>query len=512
MPPADRGPLLLGIDLGAGSLKATLIRADGSVAGEASHVVPTLTPHPGWSEQNPADWWAALVRAVPEAIAAAGGDAKQIAGIALSAGAHSQVLEDADGKVIRPAIMWNDQRSRIEVQELRDRADRRILDLGYNRCSTTWTLPQLLWVKKNEPAAAARTARVYLAKDWLRARLTGTFETDTIDALGTLMLDARTAGWSAELCKMIEWPLDTLPPIVKPTAIVGKVTREAAAATGLASGCPVICGTSDTAAETYGAGMVETGLGVVKLATAATMSVLSAKAVPNGELINYYHVVPDHWYLIAGTNSCASAHRWLRDQFFMPADGTADGAAVFAEMDRMAASCAPGAEGLVFHPYLNGERTPYWDPLLRADFIGMTMRHRREHFVRALYEGIAFSLRDCFEVFKANGQGFKLARITGGGARSATWRQIVSDVLGIPIELPAVADASFGAALIAGVGAGIYPDEVTAVRKTLSVTARHEPDAKRATFYDSAFGIYKDAQAKLAGVNHALHALATGVG
>lgn len=510
MPAAERSPLLLGIDLGAGSLKATLIHIDGSVAGEASHVVPTLAPHPGWSEQNPSDWWAALVRAVPSAIAASGGDANRIVGIALSAGAHSQVLEDADGEVIRPAIMWNDQRSRAEVQELRDRADRRILDVGYNRCSTTWTLPQLLWVRKNEPQAAARTARVYLAKDWLRARLTGTFETDTIDALGTLMLDAPSAKWSEELCKLIDWPLDTLPPVVQPTAIVGKVTREAAAATGLAAGCPVICGTSDTAAETYGAGMVETGLGVIKLATAATMSVLSAKAVPNGELINYYHVVPGHWYLIAGTNSCASAHRWLRDQFFMPVSGGTDGSAVFSEMDRMAASCPPGAEGLMFHPYLNGERSPYWDPLLRADFIGMTMRHRREHFVRALYEGIAFSLRDCFEVFKANGQGFSVGRITGGGARSATWRQIVSDVLGIPIELPAVADASFGAALIAGVGAGIYPDEVSAVRKTLSVTARHEPDARRTAFYERAFGIYKDAQARLAPVNHALHALATG--
>ena len=500
--------LLLGIDLGAGSLKATLIALDGTIVGDAGHAVQTLSPQPGFSEQDPAEWWRALVAAVPAALAAARADPARIAAISFSAGAHSQVIEDADGRVVRPAIMWNDQRSRLEVEELRRAHDDRILAVGYNRCSTTWTLPQLLWVRRNEPDLARRARRVYLAKDWLRCRLTGGWETDAIDALGTLMIDARTVAWSAELCGMIGWPLDSLPPIVRPTDVVGRVTADAARATGLAAGTPVVCGTSDTAAETYGAGMTRPGLGVLKLATAATVSVLTPRAVPSRDLINYFHVVPDHWYLIVGTNSCASAHRWLRDQFYLPISGAADGGQVFAEMDRMAAATPPGADGLIFHPYLNGERSPYWDPLLRADFIGMTLRHTRAHFVRALYEGIAYSLRDCFEVFRAKGAGFDLARIIGGGARSATWRQIVADALGIPIELPSAADASFGAALLAGVGVGLYPDVVSAVSRTVGVVARHEPDPARALFYDRGFAIYKDAQARLASINHDLHALA----
>ncbi|WP_410825798.1 FGGY family carbohydrate kinase, partial [Methylobacterium sp. sgz302003] len=226
-------PLLLGIDLGAGSLKASLIAPDGTLAGEASHPVATAAPKPGWSEQDPHEWWRAAVEAVPRALAAAGGDASRVAALSFSAGAHTQVLEDADGRVIRPAILWNDQRARAETARLRERADRRILEIGYNRANPTWTLPQMLWLRENEPEAFARVRRIYLAKDWLRGRFTGTFETDTIDALGTLMLDARTVQWSEELCGLIGWPMETLPPIVQPRARVGGVTAAAARATGL---------------------------------------------------------------------------------------------------------------------------------------------------------------------------------------------------------------------------------------------------------------------------------------
>eukprot|EP01031_Cornospumella_fuschlensis_P013220 gene13220-16165_t len=207
------------------------------------------------------------------------------------------------------------------------------------------------------------------------------------------MADTRTGTWSEELCAMIGWRLDTLPPIVAPKAVVGRVTAEAARATGLPEGTPVVCGTSDTAVETYGAGMIGEGLGVIKLATAATVSVLSRHPRPDFKIINYPHVMPDHWYVIAATNSCASAHKWLRDTFFRRAGE--DGGRVFTEMDRLAGAVAPGSEGLFFHPYLNGERSPHWDPLLRADYVGVGFNHGPGHFVRALYEGISYSLRDC---------------------------------------------------------------------------------------------------------------------
>lgn len=495
-------PLLVGIDLGAGSLKVSAIRADGSLVAEASEAVPTSSPHPGWSEQDPHDWWAAVCKALPCMLALAQRPATDIAAIAFSAGAHTQVLTDADGKVIRPAILWNDQRSQAEVQALRQKADARILDIGANRANATWTLPQMLWLRNNEPQAHARVKRLYVAKDWLRAQFTGTWETDTIDALGTLMLDARSGGWSDELCGMIGWPVETLPQIVTPTTVAGQVTAAAARATGLAEGTPVVCGTSDTAAETYGAGMVREGLGVVKLATAATVSVLSPKAQPDFELINYYHVVPDHWYIITATNSCASAHKWLRDTFFRR-EGD-DGRAVFDAMDQMAAKVAPGAEGLFFHPYLNGERSPHWDPLLRADFVGAGFNHGPGHFVRALYEGVAYSLRDCRDVLRAKGLHFDTARLTGGGSTSALWRQIVADVLNVEVELPAVADASFGAALLAGVGVGVYANE-RAAAEVVRIVSRARPDPARAAVYDRGFPIYRDIQAALAPLNHRIH-------
>ncbi|MCZ0736636.1 xylulokinase [Phreatobacter sp. AB_2022a] len=498
---AEHEPILIGIDLGAGSLKVSAIRADGSLVAEASAPVATAAPEPGWSEQDPHDWWRAVIAAVP-VVAEAAGRAGRIAAISFSAGAHTQVLEDAAGRVIRPAILWNDQRSRAETQELRDRADRRILDIGANRANPTWTLPQMLWVRRHEPEAFARVARLYLAKDWLRSRFTGTFETDTIDALGTLMMDAHAGTWSEELCGMIGWPMASLPPIVAPGAVVGPVTAEAARQTGIPEGTPVVCGTSDTAAETFGAGMVRQGLGVVKLATAATVNVLSPTARPDFALINYFHVVPEHWYVIAATNSCASAHKWLRDTFFKrPGE---EGGPVFDHMDRLAAAVAPGAEGLFFHPYLNGERSPHWDPLLRADFVGAGFNHGPGHFVRALYEGVAYSLRDCLEVLRERDLGFTTARLTGGGARSAVWRQIVADVLGVTVELPAVADASFGAALVAGLGAGVFAD-TDAAAHAVKIIATHEPEPARAAVYDRGFPIYRDIQRALAPINHRIH-------
>lgn len=500
-------PLLVGIDLGAGSLKISIITAKGVLVSEASAPVPTSAPQPGWSEQNPQDWWRAACAAMRRALELSGHVASDVAAISFSAGAHTQVLEDAGGEVIRPAILWNDQRSRAQTQALRDKADARILEIGANRANPTWTLPQMLWLREQEPQAFARVKRLYVAKDWLRAQFTGTWETDTIDGLGTLMLDANTAKWSEELCGLIGWPMATLPPIVKPSTVVGKVTAAAAKATGLAKGTPVVCGTSDTAAETFGAGMVREGIGVVKLATAATVNVLSKEARPDNALINYYHVLPDHWYVIAATNSCASAHKWLRDTFFCR-EGD-DGSAVFDAMDAQAVAVRPGSEGLFFHPYLNGERSPHWDPLLRADFVGAGFNHGAGHFTRALYEGVAYSLKDCLEVLKGKGLGFTTARLTGGGARSALWRQIVADVLDINVELPAVADASYGAALLAGVGIGIFKDEQAAA-DVVTIVSRSAPHPDRAALYARGFPIYRDIQAALAPINHRIHDFVAG--
>jgi len=510
MPTTSTPRCLLGIDLGAGSLKSMVVADDGRVLGSAAADITTHSPQPGWSEQDPQDWWRALCTTVPRALAEAGIAADAIAAVSFSAGAHTPVLEDAQGRVLRPAILWSDQRSGDESRELRDTLGDRILQIAGNLPSPTWTLPQLKWLSRHEPAIAPATGRLYVAQGWLRSRLTGSWEMDRTDAVGTLLWDVAADRWSEELCALAGWDPRTLPPIVEPTAVVGTVTAAAAAQCGLKAGTPVVCGTSDTSIETFGAGSIRTGDGTVKLATAATVSVVAERPNVHRTLINYPLVVPGLWYTITGTNSCASAHRWLRDRFFLPpgADAAA-GSAAFNEMDRLAAAVPAGAEGLLFHPYLQGERAPYWDPLLRADFVGLTFRHERGHFVRALYEGIAFSLRDVLEQFRALQLAPASARLIGGGARSATWRQVIADVLELPIQLPAVTDASFGAALVAGVGVGVFADAQAAVAACVRHTATVEPQRGTKPLYDELFGLYRQAQAGLQGVNHALARMPT---
>lgn len=497
---------VLGIDIGAGSLKTMVVDAKGCERGSASRDFATRTPHPGWSEQNPEDWWQALCDTVPRALADAGLSAASVRCVSFSAGAHTPVLTDADHGLLRPAIMWNDQRSGAEARELQAGHGARILDLALNRATPTWTMPQLMWLTRHEPELVARVRRVYVAKDWLRMRLTGDWHTDTTDAVGTLLWDHAGQRWSGELCAMIGWDPATLPPVVQPTTVVGAVTEAASRACGLPAGTKVICGTSDTSAESYGAGSDRPGAGVVKLATAGTVSIVGEQPRVHPTLINYPFAIPGLWYTISGTNGCASAHRWLRDRFFMREGDS--GTAVFAQMDALATAVPLGAEGLLFHPYLQGERAPYWDPLLRADFVGMTARHERGHFVRALYEGIAFSLRDVLGEFRAQGLDMSEARIVGGGSRSALWRQIVADVLGVRIVLPAVTDASFGAALLAGVATGFFADERAAARHGQASRSVHEPDAAAARRYTDLFGLYKETQARLVDINHRLHAFA----
>jgi xylulokinase len=493
---------LVGIDIGAGSLKTMIISSDGEVCGSASCEITTESPHAGWSEQDPHDWWEALCQTVPRAIALAGIDNRQIAAIGFSAGAHTPVLVDRTGKVLRPAILWSDSRSAEEANELQANFGDEILAIALNRPAPTWTQPQLLWLARHEPQVLSETSRLYVAKDWLRGRLTGTWETDQTEAAGTLLFDGRANEWSERLCRMVGFDISKLPPVVNPTSVVGTVTRRAAEETGLAEGTRIVCGSSDTSVEAYGTGATHPGRGTVKLATAAAISVVGESPRVDATLINYPFVVPGLWYTLGATNSCASAHRWLGNCFYQGPGDNPD--AVFARMDAMAGEVAPGAAGLLFHPYLQGERSPHWDPLLRADFVGMTFAHDRRHFVRALYEGIAFSLRDVLEQLRAKKLELNEATIIGGGSKSALWRQIVADVLGLAISMPKVTDASYGAALIAGVGAGVFPNEVEAASRAVAITSRHEPNTGNAALYEEMYDIYRETASALTSVNHRL--------
>jgi xylulokinase len=490
-------PYLLGIDLGAGSLKATIITRIGQVIAEASHPITTHVPHFGWSEQDPAEWVTALGVAVRQTLD--GIDAADIAAIGISAGAHIPVLTDAQNQVIRPAIMWNDQRSAAQAAALHAKAGARIIAASLNRANPTWTLAMLAWLQAHEPDAVARCERLYLAKDYLRFCLTGSWESDFSDVIGALMGDDATKSWSSELCGLIGWDMARLPPVRRPTDVVGQVTAAAAAMTGLQPGTPVVCGSNDTTVEFFGIGANRPGIGAVKLATAGVLFLASQGPSVHPPISCYPHIIDGLYYTATGTNSCASAHRWLRDQMF------AEGG--FAEMDLVAGTIPPGADGLLFHPYLQGERAPYWDPLLRADFIGLTISHTRAHFARALYEGIAFSIRDLLTAARDLGLTFGTIRLMGGGARSPLWRQIIADVTGLTVERTQSGDASFGAALVAGVGVGVFASPEDAIDKCVRLLDRTLPDSNHHEFYSKIFEIYKQAQAALAPLNHRLHAL-----
>ena len=491
--------LMMGIDLGAGGVKVSIIDVDGVTVGLGSSPINTYTPQPGWAEQEPEEWWGATCAAIHEAMAGALLDPGAIAAIGMSGGAHIGVLADESGAPLRRAILWSDSRSVDEAAELRDKADARILELSLNRVNPTWLLPQLLWLTRHESGIVAATRRLFLAKDWLRFKLTAAWHTDYSDVVGALLADSSAHGWSQELCQLIGWSPETLPPIVDPRAVVGGITAAAAAECGLRAGTSVVCGSNDTTVELFGAGAIQPGDGAVKLATAGVLYQVTKGALIRPPVSCYPHIVDGLYYTATGINACASAHRWVRDQFF-----AADG---FDGMDQLASGVRPGSEGLLFHPYLQGERAPYWDTKLRADFLGLTIHHGRSHFARALYEGIAFAIRDAMTAAELLGLRYDALRIIGGGARSATWRQIIADVLGKQILVPSNGDASFGAAALAGIGVGIFADAADAVERCCRLIWTHEPSAETHDQYSEFFAVYRDAQRQLVGINHRLHDL-----
>ncbi len=505
--PIPDQPLLLGIDLGTSGCNVTVIDAQGHIAGEGFGEYPTHRPHPGWAEEDPEDWCRVLRSILAELRERL--DFDRIAAIALDASTHNAVLLDRDMQVVRPTIMWTDQRAVAEAAELNREHGDIIFSTGYQMAAPTWTLPQMLWLQRHEPEALQRTTRMMFVKDYVRWRLTGEWCTDTIDAQGTLFFDMANTRWSEELCALAGIPLSILPPLVKPTDVVGEVTARGAAEFGLPRGIPVVAGTSDSAVEDYAAGAIEPGSCILKLATAGNVNVMIDRAVPHPKTLTYSHVVPGLWYTVVATNTAALAQRWFRDHFGAAevAECAASGRKVYALMDDEAATVPPGAEGLFFHPYLQGERAPYWDADLRASFVGATMRHTRAHFVRALLEGVVFSLRDCFRTIEEMGLPVHEFRLIGGGAKSALWTQIVADVFGHDVVVPLGCDASFGSALLAGVGVGIFPDEGSAVRQCLREKAPCAPQPAASDRYQRLLPLYYQIHDALAPVYHQLRNL-----
>ena len=486
------GELLLGIDAGTSGCNITVIDLQGCVIDEAFGEYQTFRPHPGWSEQEPEDWYEVACRLLREMFARGKCRAEQIAALSLDGSTHNAVLADAEFRPLRRAIMWTDQRSVAQAARLEEEAGQLIFETTYQKPSPTWTLPQILWVKEHEPEVLERVAHVLFTKDYVRYRLTGTWETDHIEAQGSLFYDMQRRNWSEPLCSLAGLSVESLPPLVKPTDVVGSVTRAAAEATGLKEGTPVVAGCSDSAVEGYAAGAVEPGHMILKLATAGNVNVMTAEPHPHPKTLTYSHVIPGMWYTVVATNTAASAERWFRDLFCSEeiAQAKEQGTSAYALMHEKAARIPPGSDGLFFHPYLLGERAPYWDANLRGSFVGATMRHGKAHFLRALLEGVAYSLRDCFRTIVDLGLPVSEIRLIGGGAKSTLWSQIISDIFDRPVIRPAGCDASFGAALLAGVGVGLFGNEAEAVRACTQVRDVLQPNPEAARVYADLFPMF----------------------
>ena len=482
--------LLLGIDYGTGGCKVTVLDETGRFVGEASTEFTTYHEHPGWSEQEPADWWTALCESLKK-LSEKGVDLKCVAALALDGSTHNAVLLDAAMKPVRRTIMWTDQRATAECEALKAGSGEKVFSTCFQNPAPTWTLPQMMWLKTNEPEVLKKTEHVLFVKDYVRYLLTGKAATDYIEAQGTLFFDMRKMAWDPELVELSGLRMSAMPEIIKPTDVVGTVSKDAAAATGLPESCAVVCGSSDSAVEDYGAGAVEPGDLILKLATAGNVNSMTAAPHPHPKTLTYSHIVPDMWYSVSATNAAALCMRWLRDSFYATCNPQPATRNLYQVMDEEAQSSPIGANGVFFHPYLQGERCPYWDSNLRASFTGVSISSTRGDFCRALMEGVAFSLRDCYRTLEEMRLPVNRIFLIGGGARSRLWSEIVCNVFNRPVAVPTPGDASFGACLLAGTGIGVFADVKEAVAKCLHVDRTIEPDPKAALEYDHLFACYR---------------------
>lgn len=484
---------LLGIDFGGGASKGTLLSTDGVIVATNSVEYPSHYPQAGWVEQDPADWYKATKENIASLLKTSGIDPSDILALSFDAATHTAVLLDDEFHVVRPSVYWSDSRSMQEAAWLRENKRDLILKQTLHSADTIWTLPQLMWLRDHEPEVWSKVTRILFPKDYVRYLFTGVYCTDYIEAEGSMFFDFNTLSWSKELCDVLGFDMAKLPPVVSPSEIIGTVTAKAAADTGLAAGTKVVCGTTDTAMEVFASGAVKKGNCSVKLATAGRICVVTDHAFPDRDIINYSHVVKGLWYPGTATKACASSYRWYRDTF----------GGSYKELDAGASEVPVGSDGLIYHPYINGELTPYADPLLCGSFTGIRTNHTKGHFSRAVMEGVAMSLVDSIGVIHRLGiEHDDTAAIIGGGAYSPLWRQIVSDALGMEFHLKESSDSSFGTAMLAGVAVGAFDSFEGVIQKCSKTIAVTTPNPANKEKYTELFETYKAIHDALAPIYH----------
>jgi xylulokinase len=482
---------VLGIDVGTTGSRALLVDESGQVRALASvDHAPFASARTGWAEQDPADWWRASAEAIRAVLSQAADDGRHIAAVGLSGQMHGAVLLDENGAVLRPAIIWCDQRTEAECQWLTDTIGQtRLIELTSNPALTNFTLTKLLWVRKHEPDMWQRVRHVLLPKDYVRYRLSGEYAIDVADASGTLLLDVARRRWSEELVAATGLEARMLPALFESPEVCARVSADGAAATGLVEGTPIVAGAGDQAAGAVGMGITRPGAVSATIGTSGVVFAATDRPAtdPHGRLHTFCHAVPGMWHVMGVTQAAGLSLRWVRDRF---ADGVS-----YDTLTAEAAAVEPGADGVLWAPYLMGERTPHCDPTVRAALIGLAASHGRGHVVRAVMEGVAFSLRDTLSIFADMQVPVRTIRVGGGGARSALWRQIQADVYAQPVEtVTSDEGAAYGAAMLAGVGAGLWEtvdaacDALVAVADT--TTPRREIVARMNECYEAYRRIY----------------------
>ena len=469
--------LFLGIDVGTSGTRAVVIDTGGRIVATATVEHEAFaSPQTGWAEQDAKDWWRAAIGAVRKVLAHDEVKPEAVACIGFSGQMHGAVLLDERGEVLRPAIIWCDQRTDAQCREITNKVGpERLIELTCNPALTGFTLPKLLWVQENEPDIWSHVRHVLLPKDYVRLQLTGEHATDVADASGTLLFDVANRRWSSAMLEAAEIDERLLPPVFESPAVTGRVTASGAMATGIREGTPVVAGAGDQAAGAVGMGIVHAGTVSATIGTSGV--VFAATDRPSldraGRVHTFCHAVPGRWHVMGVTQGAGLSLRWFRDQFGVVADGRDPYERLTEEAEQVPA----GAGGVLWAPYLMGERTPHLDPYARAALVGLTANHTRAHVIRAVLEGVAFSLRDTFEIFREMEVPVGTVRLGGGGARSPLWRQIQADVYEHDAEIvEAEEGAAYGAALLAGVGGGAWATVQEACDSVVRVALRVKPN------------------------------------
>lgn len=495
---------LIGIDIGTTGAKSVLINERGKVLASDFQEYPLSLPQPGWAEQDPEHWVQATITSVRNLLAKSRVQPGSIAGLALSGQMHGLVCLDKTGAVLRPAILWCDTRTTAECKRIEQQVGGRakLIQLASNPALEGFTLPKLIWVQRNQPALFKRIATVLLPKDYVRYRLTGALGMDISDAAGTLMLDVKNKQWSAPILKALKINPSVLPSLGESPEIAGYITTEAAGHSGLPEGLPVAFGGADNTCAAVGNGVIKEGIVAVSIGTSGTVIAPTRQPVRDklGRAHTFNHSVPGLWYVMGVMQAAGLSLKWLRDNFGALERAMAEdtGTDAYDFLAARVANIPPGSEGLLWLPYLNGERTPHLDANARGVLFGISPRHTKAHVVRAIMEGVVFGLRDSLEIIRGLGIPVKEIRLTGGGAKSAVWRQMQADIFGQPVVTINVEEGpAFGAAIVAGVGTRVFKSFDDATKQIIKVGREIRPIPANVAKYEKQYVLFKHLYASL---------------